>query len=685
MNDGRPDHAELAKRILEHLTNEPVDEREPFLAANDELVTEVMARLLSQDQRWDGELDELADALAEALHSLPPERWNVLLKGLSLFFRAGDVPDDHPRAAEGRVHTLPDGRTVRRVDLGLARRAIAQLVERASESARIEMFAALDDWTVFRIVGEILAPVRLSPWELGAVLARAVDFTRRDMAAGYVLEPIRAWAEAHPEIAIEVVDAWRRDDERVSGLDSFGVQLLVEAALKTTPERIEWRDELIAELERFPDPERWALAAQLACFARPDAARGDVGVRLAEARERASAHPAELMLVGFAIHAREASEFPDAAIDSALALLRDAPAFARRGREAEWAAELGGVALQALLARKQTGQGVDSLALVLPQLEAVPLNRARGLDFLLGELARVTPADVSLFLESWLVRNGAEIQESPRAFDELVPHVAEALGYSGVQALLTGWLAAPDAGLRYVATLLVSGQVVMRNRFDLAEDIVRSWSTDQARGVAWELVGLGVLSGETWIPLLLHVAQTRPDARDDILSVLQTNGLDDYPAALDRALRESDGQGSDEELSNDEWAAMCQRLRSSLAARTASIGRSHAVPEVRYTRPTASIWHELQSESFEASLDDRRDSDRFPLLSMVQEVPIVCGGAAHVGGSIDRAVPFGRFEGSVELPGRETFDPLGRRWRRAHLRLQAARWLSTPAMTEDES
>ena len=234
-----------------------------------------------------------------------------------------------------------------------------------------------------------------------------------------------------------------------------------------------------------------------------------------------------------------------------------------------------------------------------------------------------------------------------------------------LQWLLT-WMVAPSEALRFVATTLFG----RRRSAEIPSDAIKGISELRLRALV-HISLAALLSGTTWIPVLLRLALIRTPLLDEIKTVLLEEAVIQFPGSYwiiyeFGISRHSRMQQNHHELLNK------NRTNSELKGSVSELS----------IHPAFAIWHQRQNEAMEEAM--RQAYARSVTAKIAKQIPIARGEGNSWSGDPDDRVSFSRFEFSGDFPTLDLIDPLEARIRRAKQH-DLVRYLVGAAEAEDNA
>jgi hypothetical protein len=659
------------------------------ISAAEAILGELLAQLPENDPEWTQALARVAATIAHALQDRPHD-WPQAITLVGIYFDDAWIPETSPhqraqrnmRRRRAEIDYYP-------VPIRLASPLIECLLANATSSQRIAFLTAIDSWDVLQALARVLPELDLDAAELAHFLAHIEPFTSRDLARGEILQAVRKWAGRHTVAAKEVVDTWLLQ-ESSPHLAPSSIQILVEGVMAASPSEQVWRDDVITHLMERHDEEAWRLAAFLECFAWPHDIYERVETRHVKLVEHVKRSPTSQISMGLRAMRREAARFPHASVGTALKIWQLWPACYRdqqaKADAAMLLADVGAAAARTLMTspHSQTGTragtDIDWQAVLSVMESLISLDRVPPLDNLLALLTKIHIGLVEAFMCRWMQAHLREVREDPRELKSMFPLLAHALGRDDLVRLLLSLALHRNQSLRAVAVQLLARSAQDRHYNDVVADSCQGRSDSDICGFIYEAIGCDVL-GSFWVPLLFTLARlrtARPEPLTKLHKLMVHEATSNYPGLCRRELADwkafLDSTQALEVPSQERQAleAIGADITRTLQAQESIYSQKQEIPELRALCPSASEWHEVRKRWMKMAQARGQRSGEPSLASLLPQVPIARGGAS-VHDEVER--PFVTISASVELPIRDTLDPVAAALARLEYRRRAAELL----------
>lgn len=628
-------------------------------------------------ESWQRALEDIAKLAAVAFKDRP-EQWSRVAELAGIYIRSAWVPK-HPNAKYNMQRRQPTGPVLHYVELDFATPFLRGLLSSARADQRAVFFGEIKRWEVWTALADALDSFRPTSEELAAAFGSFDTFSRNDGARGDIFEKLMAWAASAPDVVQRVVDGWLNQEPAYATLDREPIRLLVEALVEQhgADEKIlAWRDRLIDGLSRRNEEHCWKLAALLACFAWPKEPPTPAATRHALLLEHVRRFPGCLVNVGLHAMTREAKEWPAEAVETTIRLLEMAPVDA----DGEFSLIVAHIADQALRGAREKSCHGSFLDPLLPVLLRIPIEQSSnglGLDSFLAMLFKEDAVKTRAFVAQWLAHDASAPHDRLLSLEDILPVLAHKMGPAQEAVWIIGFMVAPSARLRMIASRLLGAR-----QGTLPDEAFGELDEKQARALAHLLAG-GPILGRVWVPALFKLALAKPQAMDVIKMILLEDAAVNYPSTCRASLKI---WSEAKDLLPDVLRAMDEvrvELEHRLAELDASHSRKRAIGEIAQYHPAYEASVEVQQRIMDASFQSAQA--RSVLMQLATRMPIARGSHSLMSFEQKQPTELKEYSSSIEFPLAEVLDPLGARLARIEHCQQAEALLSERDTEESPS
>lgn len=672
---------DIARRICDFLRT-ALEQRRPErdVPMAEQIMADFLTALPVEEPGWSQGIEHVASIIATELQE-NAEAWPQAIRLVDIYFDSIDVGEDSPHPRVTKRSAPEQTRWSDRISGTIAVDLVVPLVrmhlEHATPAARAMLLERSTEWEILCVLLGPLLLLDLSSEEVSMLLGPADRLTQRVINRAQYIDPFHDWAGRNIDTAKEIVERWLRHEPGFVELSHAAIDVLVEGVMARHADELQWRDEIVERLSRSKEAASRQLATYLACFAWPEDSRPPVAHRHAELRKHVERSPERMLATALQAMARDASQYPAEAVNTALKLRvlwpREEMDPEHKTSVAVAMARVANVAAWAITDRKLEPTWPIPWPSVLEEVIDVPPQLAQEFDHLISKLVEIKRHTVEGFLPRWLHAHAGALHAEYRDLESLLPTAYDSLGDEGMSRILVQCAVQPDARLRHVAIVFMN-----RGRSVPVDDAFGELSDTHVRAFVHETVGTGA-TGDFWIPLVFRLGRMRPEILHEFVDILLKDAVPNYPGLCRKYLPvwSSAGEHGPEWVPPPQAAAALDQASRMLSERLEQLESAYehkrTTVEIRTTLPAASYWAEIMNRVMQQSFERQRRLSS-PFLASIPTQPIARG-EATMAGTAGFRVPFGEISSSFHMPARDSVDPVAAELARHAHRQRAAELL----------